>query len=281
MGAGPFCRRERPTHDRRHPLSCGPPPGRMKRTLAVVIVSAALVTGLSGCGGHHIAASSPKPCSVSRLHAQFWTTLPFNMSGVFSGLTITNEGGRCALPVQVSWAGVTDARGRIIAPAGYAVPERLPDATSEPGESPTARRPVPEFASMALDKSGTVSFASIYGAFAHAKTAVRPLVLPRAGKAELVLEIWTPVTDVHGCLSAPKGGAIDLGISNEALRASVPVLPAPTGGSFNLSGSGYWQCSTTLISPFLTWAQAAHLVGPPSGGQSLRTRDDFVYDPAP
>ncbi len=252
-----------------------------KRLLALIALGSLVAATLSGCAAHRTAARGPPTCTVGQFHSQFWTTMPFNMAGLFSGLTITNGGGRCALPLQVSWAGVEAADDSLLRPPGYTVPKRLPDPAAQYDQQPTARHPVPEFAAMSLDKGGPASFARIYSAFARSTTTVRPLVLSRGERAELVLQIWTPVTNVDNCLSVPKGGALALGISNQVLRAPVPIMPAPSGGPFNLSGSAYWQCSTTLISPFLTWAQAVALVGPPGGGQALPGRDDFVFDPAP
>jgi hypothetical protein len=252
-----------------------------KRLLALIALGSLVAAVLNGCAAQRTAASGPPACTVGQLHSQFWTTMPFNMAGVFSGLTITNGGGRCRLPVQVSWAGVEAANGNLVRPPGYTVPKRLPGAAAQYEQQTTARHPVPEFAAMSLDKGRPASFASIFSGFAHSTTTVRPLVLSGGGKAELVLQIWTPVTNVDNCLSAPKGGSLALGIANQVLRARVPIMPAPSGGPFNVTGSAFWECSTTLISPFLTWAQAVALVGRPGGGQALPGRDDFVFDPAP
>jgi hypothetical protein len=218
----------------------------MKKGLLALMVLLSLVATASGCGAQRTAAGGPPMCTVGRLHSQFWTTMPYNMAGVFSGLTITNGGGRCTLPLQVSSARAEAANGSFLRPPGYTVPKRLPDAAAQYDQHPTARHPVPEFAAMSLNKAAPASFAGIYSAFARSTTTVRSLVLSRGEKAELVLQIWTPVTNVDNCLSVPKGGAMALGIGNQVLRARVPVMPAPSGGPFNRTGSAFWECSTTL-----------------------------------
>lgn len=48
---------------------------------------AAGVGALVGCGANTTEAAWPPPSKVVPLHSQFWTTMPFNMAGVFSGLT--------------------------------------------------------------------------------------------------------------------------------------------------------------------------------------------------
>jgi hypothetical protein len=143
----------------------------VKKGLLALIILLSLVATVGGCGAQRTAAGGPPMCTAGRLHTQFWTTMPFNMAGVFSGLTITNRGGRCKLRLQVSWAGLEAANGSLLRPPGYTVPKRLPDATAQYDQQTAARHPVAQFAAMSLDEAAPTSFLRIYAAFAR---RVRP-----------------------------------------------------------------------------------------------------------
>ena len=81
----------------------------MKKTLVLLVLLAGVGGVLAGCGDNEAKGAGPLLCRASQLRAQFWTTMPYNMSGLFSGFTVTNNGPSCRLPLQVSWAGVDNA----------------------------------------------------------------------------------------------------------------------------------------------------------------------------
>jgi hypothetical protein len=91
---------------------------------------------------------------------------------------------------------------------------------------------------------------------------IQQLELNPEGKAVVVIvSFFDPSTEPAECIAPPGGGSIDIGLDNQTMLVPVPLMPAPAGGPENSTGSSFYECSTSAISPFVTWDQAVQMAG--------------------
>jgi hypothetical protein len=219
-------------------------------------------------GGDHgavaTAAASPAPaCALAQLTADFWTTQPGASGELLSGVTVTNTGARCTLPASLTSAAVVAAASVPVRQAGFMVPSTLRESVSGASlRTPTAASPVPEFSDLPTAGRGQATVAS---GLPGTGVSVRQLTLDTGGKAVLVVaSIFNPNVVQRNCLAPPAGGGLTLVAAGSTLHVRVPIMPAPAGGPENRTGSAFYECSTSAISPFLTWDQASEVVGGPA-----------------
>jgi hypothetical protein len=239
-------------------------------------------------GGDHGAAAaagaSAPACALSKLATDFWTTQPGLSGELLSGVTVTNTGPRCTLPTGLTSAAVISSSGGLVRQAGFAAPGSLRATSSGASLRPaTAAAPLPEFSNLATTRRGQDLVAS---GLPGTVVSIRRLTLRTGGKAVLVIaSAFSPNAVARNCLAAPAGGGLRLATAGSILHVRVPIMPAPAGGPENRTGSAFYACSTSAISPFLTWDQASSVVGGPAvvTGPSgpLPNVDNPIYKLAP
>jgi len=211
---------------------------------------------------------SAPPCTGAQLASTYWTSLPGNMASDLSGVTVRNRGRTCVLPTEITSAAVVDKKGMIVRFNGFSVPTRLRVANAV-FASPTDTHREPEFADMAR---------AAIAVWLRRSTFPR-LALSRGGEAVLViLTTSDPSVTPTNCLAPPAGGGFAITLSGtNRLMVAVPHMPSG-GGPENPTGSAFAECSTGLVAPFVTWNEAARVVG---GPPSLPSRDSPIFDRAP
>ena len=264
-------------------------PGQAAKRPSTTVALPAGVRLVAFTGGDHGAvaaadASPALPCALDRLATDFWTTQPAANSYLMSGITVTNTGVRCTLPTGLTAAAVVAASQVPVRQAGFTAPRALRQSASGPSmRSPTVASPLPEFANLATRKHGQETIVSGLPGMA---VSVPRLTLSTGGKAVLVIaSVFNPNVLQRHCLAAPASGGLTLTAAGSTLDVRIPIMPAPAGGPENGTGSAFYECSTSAISPFLTWDQASQVVGGPAvvTGPSgpLPNVDNPIYKLAP
>lgn len=214
-------------------------------------------------------ATSPPPCAASQLSAQFWTTFPAMTEDLSGFNVIDTSATACALPAYPSTLGISGASGVV------------PPVTLDlPGGGQTSEDFVP-FGSLAPAQQAAVPGAGLFSAGA--------LALSPGGEAVVVLDETEPISNPPPgvpCLAVPGSGAtLDVGLgSGPPLGVEVPSTPL-LESTVDPAGSALASCAPVVVSPFLTWAVASAVVGPPTPtslqGGALPLRDENVYVNAP
>jgi len=263
-----------------------------KRTVSALAVVAALLVAppayaanatpasvIRFTGGDHGAVPvSGVPAAaraITALRSLFWTSLPA-MAVELSGVTITNIGSTsCALPAEVSSAIIENGSVTAVRSPYFSVSADLGSAN----EWPSLLAPAQEFvrAQVPITHGRYLIAVGLPESLEFTQLELHP-----GGKAVLVIdtdaEPDAASRPVH-CIDPPGNGGIRFGLGRETLVVPVPRMPAPAGGSWNPSGSAFYECTSGIISPFITWTQATELVGP--GGTGLVSRDSPIWDRAP
>jgi hypothetical protein len=205
---------------------------------------------------------------------------------IYSGVTLTNTGVACALPTEVSSAAVVDGNGAVVRQAGYNVSSTMSTIPSAgvATVSPDAASPEAEFVNAPI--ISTSGGATVYGYTAD-NLSVEQLELATGGKAELIItSAFSDQAVESSCLAPPSGGGLTIALfGSGALTAPVPMMPAPQGGADNPTGSAFFECSTSVMSPFITWDAAASFVI--SGiaysvqGGTVPNKDNAIWGLAP
>ncbi len=224
-------------------------------------------------------------CTSASLKGTYWTSLPA-MSVDLSGITITNVGNLpCALPLSISAAAITGPNGARLRSTKFIAPSPMPmqpaaDQQTEPvGSTPSS---LPEFENVAVVPNyGGGAWLDAESLIANIHVAT--LTLTPRGEAVLVIYTVAPPSPSHAsCISVPVGGSIRIEVGAQSVIVPVPSMPAPSGGNQNTTGSAFYECSTGLVTPFLTWDEAAQIVGPSgSNNGRLASRNDSVLNLAP
>jgi hypothetical protein len=204
---------------------------------------------------------STSNCVPSDLSTHYWTTLPESQGLLASGFTVTNVSQvDCNLPTQVSNAAI-GLQGLPIVQSGFQSGSQL--STLPSGTTPqaaSASTPGPEFMNMQIDLSNGIS--TIDFGQPSVPVVIQPITLNSGGEAVVVISSYfNPDSVENDCLAAPSGGSLLVTLPGGVLNVPIPLMPAPSGGSENSTGSVFYECGPSAISPFVTWAQAAQMVG--------------------
>jgi hypothetical protein len=220
----------------------------------------------------------PPTCLPSQLTAQFWTSTPRGHLTLSGFNFINNSAAPCDLPEFPQNLTITSSSGQPVSPTAVSDLSNGASTTMDFQDANT------------LEASGSqgTQVASSFGL----PSDVYPLELLPSGKVVVVLfELDGPGgltatgAPAQSCIAAPNGGALTVSLTSAGvISIPVPVEPAPPGSDVDPTGSALWSCSTILVSPFLTRAQAVSIVGYPGLGDAshpLATRDDVLYANAP
>lgn len=220
--------------------------------------------------GSSAGASAPM-CTAAQLKTTYWTSEP-EMAVTLSGVTFQNTGRTCLMPTELNYAAVVNSKDEVVHFTGFRVPTELAITSGASTLLATPAHSRPEFANTVIHRNIVAVFADRF--------TVRQLTLPTGGRAVLVIvTAFSPNYTPTNCVSPPKGGGFLMRLSeNENIMVPVPLMPAPAGGPENVNGSAFYECSTGAVSPFITWNEAAKVVGPPP---SLASRDSPILDRAP
>lgn len=205
-------------------------------------------------------------CSPSQLSSDFWITLPGASQGLlYSGFTVTNAGlAACTLPTQLSNAVLNNSQGQAVSEPGFTATNSISSVTSSSTlASASAGSPVPEFTNMELATNGgvsTVAFGDL-----GSPVQVQQMTLNPGGQAVVVVASFFDINALQtDCLASPNDGSLAASFANGTLDVAIPILAASSGGPENSTGSAFYECGTSEVSPFVSWAQAAEIVGGPA-----------------
>ncbi|MHB8245868.1 MAG: hypothetical protein ACYDGN_11040 [Acidimicrobiales bacterium] len=214
--------------------------------------------------------SPPPSCAPSRLSTQYWTSVP-GMALIVSGFNVINQSNSaCTLPAYPSQVALAGADGGVLSPVSLPTPDGK-TSSHDFVNYPSAPDWIP---------STMVDFAS--------DTA--PLTLLPGGEAVVLLYAEEMMVGAgpppSTCINAPAGGG--LGVTLGTSANSAIVVPVPTASqlvsTLDPAGSAFTSCTAVLVSPFLTWHQAAAIVGTPTPTSSagpLPLADEQIYVNAP
>lgn len=206
-------------------------------------------------------------CSAASLSTAYWTSVP-SLSQVINGFNVTNTGlVPCYLPVYPTNITLVNANG-----SSEVVPT-LP--------TPDGLQSVSDFVPLTSDPSGPASASADYAA------DPAPLELQPGGVAVILLYGSYSAADGtpqgSSCISGSTGGGLQVSLgAAEDLVVSVPTASQLVTQD-DPAGSAFVSCAS-VFSPFLTWSQAAAVVGSPtpsSSAGSLVLADEPIYINAP
>jgi hypothetical protein len=208
-------------------------------------------------------ATSAAPCAASALKAAYWTSFPA-MTTVISGFNVTNSGSQaCALPRFPGAISLATANGAKV---------KLARFTRHGGD----------FADFRASAASVAQPAKLAG-------PALGLTLRPGGTAAVLLYTFSSLDgNPHmACISAPKGGFLDVRLAAaQKLAVKVPSDAQPATAA-NPTSSAFTSCGVVTVSAFLTWKVAKSLVGVPvpesteTGAVPLVPRFKAIFAAAP